>query len=298
MSYRISTVADMTGIPRNTLIAWERRYGLLKPERRDNGYRRYTEHDVSQLIKVKNALTAGLKISEAVELLHAQGDAERASAGAPVEDIIQPVSAFTSESPYARMRSQLLAALIGYRGQEASEILARLVTVSFTVRLQEIYFPVLHEIGDRWERGDISIAQEHFATGLIKSHLAAIFVSTPAPAVGAQHVVSVTMPHDEHDIAALALAIHLSLKGRRVSYLGSKLPREELVNFCLKQHPHLVCVSCITLPSRGDLRLFTDSLLPVVDQGTRVVMGGSALIGVEIDPRIEVAPSWGDLTID
>ncbi len=290
----------MTGIPRNTLIAWERRYGLLKPERRDNGYRRYTEHDVSQLIKVKNALTAGLKISEAVELLHAQGNtAPTSTLGTSTEeDAIQPVSSFASESPYARMRSQLLTALIGYRGQEASEILARLVTVSFSVRLQEIYFPVLHEIGDRWERGEISIAQEHFATGLIKSHLAAIFVSTPAPALNADHVVSVTMPHDEHDIAALALAIHLSLKGRRVSYLGSKLPREELVNFCLKQHPQLVCVSCITLPSRGDMRVFTDSLLPVVDQGTRVVMGGSALIGVEIDPRIEVAPSWGDLKID
>lgn len=288
----------MTGIPRNTLIAWERRYGLLNPERRDNGYRRYTEHDVSQLIKVKNALTAGLKISEAVELLHSQKAAVPVSAERFSETPVQPVSQFASDSPYAGMRSQLLSALVGYRGQEASEILARLVTVSFTLRLQEIYFPVLHEIGDRWERGEISIAQEHFASGLIKSHLAAIFISTPAPSPTADHVVSVTMPHDEHEIAALALAIHLSLKGRRVTYLGSKLPREELVEFCVKQRPQLVCVSCITLPSRGDMRVFTDALIPVVLQGTRVVMGGSALVNVEIDPRIEVAPNWGDFKVD
>jgi MerR family transcriptional regulator, light-induced transcriptional regulator len=290
----------MTGIPRNTLIAWERRYGLLNPERRENGYRRYTEHDVSQLLKVKNALTAGLKISEAVELLHTQSaaDAEQAKLPPELEEKIQPISEFSMDTPYARMRQELLAALVSYRGQDASEILARLVTVSFSIRLQEVYFPVLHEIGDRWERGDISIAQEHFATGLIKNHLAAIFVSTPAPALDAEHVVSVTMPHDEHEIAALALAIHLSLKGRRVTYLGSKLPKEELIQFCLKHRPQLVCISCITLPSRGDLRLFTDALRPVVQQGTRVVMGGTSLVGVEMDPLIEVAPNWGDFKVD
>lgn len=288
----------MTGIPRNTLIAWERRYGLLNPERLDNGYRRYTERDVSTLLRIKNALTAGLKISEAVSLLKSDGRQETAAAAArePSREPtpVTPISKFEQDSPYERVRADLLTALVGYRGREASQILARLVTVSFVTRLQEIYFPVLHEIGDRWERGEISVAQEHFASGLIKSHLAAIFVSTDPPELNAPHAVCVTMPHDEHEIAALAMAIYLSLQGKRVTYLGSKLPREELVNFCEKQRPDLLCVSCITLPSTGDLRVYVNSLLPFAKKGTRVVMGGLALAGVELDPAIEVAPNWGD----
>lgn len=288
----------MTGIPRNTLIAWERRYGLLNPERLENGYRRYTERDVSTLLKVKNALTAGLKISEAVSLLKGEGRQETAAAAprepAPLPEPVSPITEFRRESPYARVRADLFTALVSYQGREASQILARLVTVPFVTRLQEIYFPVLHEIGDRWERGEISVAQEHYASGLIKSHLAAIFVSTDPPELDAPHAVCVTMPHDEHEIAALAMAIYLSLQGRRVTYLGSKLPREELVGFCEKQRPDLLCISCITLPSAGDLRVFVNSLLPFAHAGTRVVMGGQALAGVEVDPAIEVTPHWGD----
>ena len=65
MGYRIKTVADMTGVSRSTLIAWERRYGLVTPTRATNGYRMYSESDVILLRRVKALVDRGLKISEA-----------------------------------------------------------------------------------------------------------------------------------------------------------------------------------------------------------------------------------------
>ena len=41
MSYRVKTVSELTGIPRSTLIAWERRYNLFEPDRSGGGYRLY-----------------------------------------------------------------------------------------------------------------------------------------------------------------------------------------------------------------------------------------------------------------
>lgn len=69
MGYRIKTVSEITGIPKNTLVAWERRYGILAPDRLPNGYRQYNDDDIAILLQLKRAMADGLKISEAVELV-------------------------------------------------------------------------------------------------------------------------------------------------------------------------------------------------------------------------------------
>ena len=70
--YRIKTVAEMTGIPRNTLLAWERRHGLLSPERLENGYRLYSDEDVAILRRVKAAISSGMAISEALRAVRTE----------------------------------------------------------------------------------------------------------------------------------------------------------------------------------------------------------------------------------
>ena len=59
MGYRIHTVSRLTGIARNTLLAWERRFDFLEPTRQDNGYREYTDQDLSLLQAVKRLVDEG-----------------------------------------------------------------------------------------------------------------------------------------------------------------------------------------------------------------------------------------------
>lgn len=291
MGYRISTVAEMTGIPRNTLIAWERRYGLLSPERLENGYRRYTEADVAQLFKLKNALNAGLKISEAVDLVRA---GLRAPPASPVEthEPESPLRADKRDGSFSQVRERLFVALSTYRSDEAQNLLGTLLTIPFPTRLHQIYFPLLQQIGDAWQTGAISVAQEHFATGIVKAHLATIFISTGQVSLSAPHAATTTLPHEEHEIAALAMAIQLSLGGYRVSYLGPKLPARDLVEFCKSQNPKLVCISCITLPTEKEFEQYLSTLPAVAKAGTRVVLGGQALSGRKAPSPLEFCPSW------
>lgn len=69
MGYRIKTVSKLTGVPRNTLLAWERRYDLITPSRLDNGYREYSDSDIACLQSVKRLLDQGYKVSEAINLI-------------------------------------------------------------------------------------------------------------------------------------------------------------------------------------------------------------------------------------
>ncbi|MCK6523120.1 MerR family transcriptional regulator [Myxococcota bacterium] len=69
MGYRIKTVAELTGISRATLLAWERRYCIVEPSRQDNGYREYSDNDLACLQSVKLLMDKGYKVSEAISLI-------------------------------------------------------------------------------------------------------------------------------------------------------------------------------------------------------------------------------------
>jgi DNA-binding transcriptional MerR regulator len=77
MSYRIRTVVEITGIPRNTLLAWERRYGIPEPGRTEGGHRVYREEDLQLLVRLQKLLDQGLRIGEAVALLRRNSEPER-----------------------------------------------------------------------------------------------------------------------------------------------------------------------------------------------------------------------------
>lgn len=289
MSYRISTVAEMTGIPRNTLIAWERRYALLTPRRHENGYRYYNDEDVGLLLQIKNALQAGLKISEAVNIVRRkQARPVMAASGADAQGSREPAS------PYAEFRAELVEHLLAYRGDEARAMLAQLVNVPFDIKLHEVVFPVLKTIGDLWEQGIASVAQEHFASAIFRANLAALLVTAVRQPRTARHAACTTLPQDDHEIPALALAVQLGQSGYRVSYLGPKMPFLDLCGFVDTQKPNLLCISCIVLPSEEEFMRYLNDTTYFVQQGVRVVFGGQRLADLKITapPGIEICPSW------
>lgn len=291
MTYRIRTVSEITGIPRNTLIAWERRYGVVEPARHENGYRSYSEEDVAQLLRIRNAIKAGLKISEAVTLVKQQAGASGAHA--------RPAKTAVDESSLSRFRDELVEALVKYDKSETDRLLAQLMSIPFSARLQEIYFPALRAIGDRWAAGEITVAQEHYASAILRSHFASILVSIGPANTVAPHAACTTFVGDTHEMAALALAIQLSLNGYRVSYLGANLPANELRGFCESQKPQpkLLCVSVINPVTTDELERYAREIAPGLAPATRLVLGGGVLAGldVEVPEGVEIVPAWENL---
>lgn len=296
MGYRIKTVSDITGIPKNTLVAWERRYGILNPERLPNGYRQYTDADIATLQQLKSAMADGLKISEAVDVVLAERR-ENGAAAAQEDTGLRAVPS-TQEKAFAPLVEELLEALTRFQRPEAEAIVGRLVGSSNEQLIDLLYFPLLRRVGSEWEAGRLSVAKEHFASAFVRDQLIGMLLKVGCGPRGGTHVACVTFPGEHHELGVLGLAVKLALSGCRVTYLGADLPVKELCQFSRDHRPAWICVSVINETDADEIARFAQELRDCAD-GVHLAVGGAALRGQEI-PEVEgvtFLEDWRDLSI-
>lgn len=265
MSYRVKTVAELTGIPRNTILAWERRYNLLEPRRSEAGYRIYDDNDVAYLRALKGLVDSGVAISEAISRI---SNSE--------SNTLPPVVARPD------LVSGLLEALLRFDGGGASPFLRRLDQLPFAEAIQEVWRPLLREIGGLWEVGEISVAQEHYAAGVARAALAAMLRSLDTPRDGAVEVVCACLPGEAHDLPLLAVAVELSLAGWRVIWLGADVPLADLCALVATQEPDVVCLSAIGARPPDEVLAACRAVVGSAE-ATILAVGGPAAVSVERD---------------
>jgi len=262
VTYRISTVSRRTGIPRNTLLAWERRYGVPSPERDPNGYRSYSEADIELLLRIQDHLDQGFQISEAIALVREEG-----------LPVIAPSA--TDEASLAALREELGARLLAFDRTGAEEVRQRTVLLPFRPCIEEIYLPLLREVGDRWHAGEVTVAQEHFTSAYCREQLIAILHRLGAGRRGARHAVCAGFPGEHHELGLLAVAVELVLSGWRVTYLGADLPAEELGP--VVGEADLLCQSVVQRVGDAALVAYARDLRARVPARTAVAIGGPGI---------------------
>lgn len=285
----MKTVSELTGVPRNTLVAWERRYGVPEPERLTNGYRLYSDRDVETLMRLRDALARGLSISEAVEMVRE---------GAPVSPVATE-PAVNDASAFEVVRDDLLDALLAFDRSRADRVIDRILNVPYMVAIDEVYFPLLRAVGDRWAAGTATIAQEHFVSAFVRDQLVSMLLRAGAHAPSGPRVLCATFPGEQHELALLALAVHLSLGGCRVTYLGADVPTDDLCR-CLEQaHHDCVCVS-LMVPAPADAIVDHARSIEAAAPDARIVFGGAGLPAKAIrkmPKRVELLADWRQLNV-
>jgi DNA-binding transcriptional MerR regulator len=223
---RIGELSRRSGVSDHVLRAWESRYGLLRPARSAGGFRLYSEADALRVGRMQAHLARGLSAAEAA----------REALGEDSEARAEPPSA-ASELPTALRR-----ALDAFDEPSAQAVLDRLVSdLSVAAMLREVVLPYLAELGSRWERGTASIAQEHFASNVIRGRLAGL-----ARGWGNGHgprAVLACPPAELHDLALMIFGIVLNRAGWRIDYLGASTPVEELTRTVEATDPALVVLA-------------------------------------------------------
>ncbi len=231
---RIGELSRRLGVSDHVLRAWESRYGLLRPVRSAGGFRLYSEADALRVGRMQAHLARGLSAAEAAR--EALGEDSEARGDLP---------SAASELPAALRR-----ALDAFDEPSAQAVLDRLVTdLSVAAMLREVVLPYLTELGSRWERGTASIAQEHFASNVIRGRLAGL-----ARGWGNGHgprAVLACPPGELHDLALMSFGIVLNRTGWRIDYLGASTPVEELTRTVEATHPALVVLAA-TRPENLD----------------------------------------------
>ncbi|MEO0603437.1 MAG: MerR family transcriptional regulator [Myxococcota bacterium] len=260
--YRIKTVSALTGVSRNTLLAWERRYGFVVPERTGNGYRVYSDADVARLREVKALVDAGHPVSEAIALLE-----EHRKRGT------LPPSMDPDEQD--QQRDELLASLLAYDRTKADIVVSSFAGESFAELLENIYFPILRNLGDGWESGRYTIAQEHFASAYIRERMTRMLINLGCGPASGPRVVMASYPEDPHELGLLGLSIRFALAGWRSVFLGARMPEADLVDF-LQGHPaQLLCVSVVQAVEAADLHGYAQRVRAALPENVLFAIGGA-----------------------
>ena len=262
MGYRIKTVANLLGVPRNTLLAWERRYNIVKPARLTNGYREYSEDDIRRLRELKRLIDDGHRVGEAVSLML---DAENT--------FITP-EAHVSDG----LGEEILAALLRFDQRTADELLRRCGSMPYDRRIDEIFFPLQRYIGELWAEDSLSTVQEHIVSHFVREKLQSMLMSLGYGPAAGRLTLCAAYPEDQHDIALLGLAVKLAMSNHRIIYIGARTPFPELAVLVRQHSPELVCIS-VTMPQTSEKLVEDARLLSEALCGTdvRVAIGGPGL---------------------
>lgn len=277
--YKIKTVAERSGFSANLLRAWERRYDFLEPDRQASGHRLYSEKDLRVLRSVKQLLDQGYSVGEAA----AMGREALLRLTMP-RPSARPLSSST-ERQEALPKDKQVTDLLEAAGQFEVESSRRLIreimeSCESRVALRKRISAISTLVGDLWARGELSVAVEHFLSGLWKESLRADLAQMSEPREDAETVVLAGFPDEFHELGLLLLQAEFQHSGYRVINLGPALPWESLEQLLAKKAPRFVCLS-VTRPALLAVHLPRFSELVARQVGTTFVVGGPGTTGME-----------------
>ncbi|QDE66350.1 transcriptional regulator [Myxococcus xanthus] len=267
-TYRIHIAAELAGVRVELIRAWERRYGVLTPRRTPAGYRAYTDRDVAVLKQLKRLTDEGVAISEAAKLLPQlmEGlDAEAAVRGTHLE----------TRAHAETWRESVLAAALAYDQPRVSDVLDEVLAALPPLKaFDEVLAPLLCDVGEQWEAGSLTVAQEHLVSQMVRARLVSLLHA--APQGRHRHGVLACFPEEEHEMGLLGAALRLRHLGVRVTLLGQRVPAEDLGRAVLALRPDFVGLSTVASRSAEAFEDTLTRLRQALPRGLPVWVGGAA----------------------
>ncbi len=268
----IGVVAERTGLTPDVLRVWERRYGVVEPQRSPGGQRIYSDADIERLSLLHRATRGGHGISRVASLSKAK-----------LEDIVRNIESSVTASPIlfipAGQPDSLVEQAIAFTealdpaGLESMlrRNLSRYGLVTF---IDSIAAPFLREVGEQWHDGKLNISQERLATAVLQR-----IVSEAAPLVTGSHgsptIVIATLGGERHANGALMAAATAGSEGWRVIYLGTDLPVAEITETATRTKAQAIGISMIFADKKSRIEKDLHDLERRIPEGVTLLVGGS-----------------------
>jgi DNA-binding transcriptional MerR regulator/methanogenic corrinoid protein MtbC1 len=232
--YTIKRAAELTGISVATLRAWERRYGVVSPQRSDGGYRLYGPEDVRALAIMNSLVNEGWSAREAAAETTRRlssrdpagreasaGRRDRESRGSRVAPL-RPGSRYRSEDAEAFVR-----AAERLDSASATAVLdARFALGTFEHVVDDWLMPTLQLVGEEWAHGRLTVAGEHLVSYAVQRRLAAAYEAASVRVDGPTLLIGLP-PGSRHELGLLAFAVAARRAGFATVYVGADLPVED-----------------------------------------------------------------------
>lgn len=282
--YPIGTVSEMTGVNSVTLRAWERRYGLIRPQRTPKGHRLYSREDISLIESILEYLERGLSISKVTEQIRRQE-----------EEPEYRVSSDTWDTYREKMHDA-----IRYFDESVLDAIYNEAMSLYPVDVvtRNLIQPLLVELGERWtqakdDASQVPVAEEHFFSVFIRNKLGARFHHRNIQNNGPK-LVTACLPGEHHEFGLLLFALAAHARGYRLVPLGSDMPLNELSHVVERTAAGAIVLSgsdrlsCMEF-NEGLRQLTNNTPVPVFIGGetapkcsTEVQVAGAIPIGVDL----------------
>lgn len=241
-SYSIKELETLSGIKAHTIRIWEKRHRIIIPKRTPTNIRYYSDNDLKKIINVSLLNSEGVKISRI--------------AGMTEEEINTKIVELTSNHQDPNLFiDQLVVEMIDMEEEQFEKLLSHLIMkFGFEKTIVEIVYPFLEKIGVLWQTGNITPAQEHFISNLIRQKIIVAIDSLPFPKKDATKVVLFLPENELHEIGLLFYHYLVRNWGFKVYYLGQHLPYDDLKKVCKIHQPQFIITS-LTAPQRPQAAL-------------------------------------------
>ena len=228
----ISAVERETGLSKDVLRMWERRYGFPKPGRDDNGERQYTVVEIAKLRVIKRLMDAGMRpgklVHDSLEQLNAVADARTP----PRDEVVAPT-----------LERDILAMLRNHDAPALQNALANMLMRQGLQRfVLETITPLNRTVGEAWMRGELQIFEEHLYTEQLQVALRTAINAFPRQ-TGTPKVLLTTFPGEQHGLGLLMVEALLVPEGAQCISLGIQTPLEDIRRAALAHGVQLVALS-------------------------------------------------------
>lgn len=228
----ISAVERETGLSKDVLRIWERRYGFPEPHRDDNAERQYPQEQVAKLRAIKRLMDTGMRPGKLIRRSLTELNALAETRAGPRRDTIAPA---LERDLVGLLQSHNMPALQhALANQLMREGLQRFVLTTVA--------PLNRVVGEMWMRGDLQVFEEHLFTEQLQVAIRAAINAFPRHA-GVPRVLLTTLPGEQHGLGLLMVEALLVPEGAQCISLGTQTPIDDIRNAALAHKVHIVALS-------------------------------------------------------
>lgn len=266
VGYHIAAVARLTGLSADTIRAWERRHGLVRPIRDEAGVRRYRKAEVVRLQRARQATESG----HPIRVVAAMSDAELI---ALLEGVRSPAKIGNTTAAESVVET-VISALREYDALRAKRAIRNAaLLVDPRELILDVFVPLMHEVGRLWSNGEVAVWQEHLLSDLVASATGTI--SRTVDGDRRKAFLFATPPGELHAFGIAFAAVLASSERFSVNNLGPNVPAAELVRAATHLGTQFVVVGAPRSPrATGGAAAFVEELERDLPSRIELCIGG------------------------
>lgn len=259
-AYSIRDLEHLSGVKAHTIRIWEKRYGLLSPDRTDTNIRYYSDSDVRKILNVAMLIKNGYKISHIASFDESKIQAE----------VIRINRQSSDPNKYI---DQLMMLTVNLDSLGFEQLLDSIIReIDFRKTMEEIVFPFFERIGVLWQAGSIFTAHEHFVSNLIRNRLireAGKFSNDDSERL----ILFFLRENEWHELGLLYLNYLAAQAAFRCVYMGQSLPFDDLSNLLSAGKYDFICTSFVHAMEKPELEQYLVNLSLAFNSGKILVSG-------------------------